>query len=94
MNDFKKDFLLLEDLSKQISDLVHSDDFEKIYELDQIRHSIITKIYSNKSDDYNIKNQLKNIIKENTSMVLSLENKLNQLHRNHNKFNKIFNAYS
>lgn len=93
MSDIKSDLLLLEDLSKQISDLIHSDSFEKVYELDQVRSSIIKKIQLNKSDKSNIKLQLKIIIDDNASMVLILENKLRRLNTNHNKFSKIFKAY-
>ena len=93
MKKINSELILLENLSKQISDLIHINSFDKITELDAIRQSIIKNIHLNKSDSSNAKDKLKKLIQNNNSMILILETKLKRLNINHNKFNKIFQAY-
>ena len=94
MDDINSDLILLESLSKKISDLIYDDNFNKISELDSLRQTLIKNIHLNKKNNVNIKHKLINLIKEYESMVLISEAKLKKLNTNHNKFNTILKAYS
>ena len=90
MNNINADLMLLEELSKQISDLIYYNDFKKIIELDTHRQTIIKNINKNNTTDTLLKDKLTNLINNNDSMIAISESKLKNLSKEHNKFNKIF----
>ena len=73
MDKLESNLLLLENVSKQISDLIHNNNFQKIPELDELRKSIIENIHSNKINELDIKSKLMNLIQENESLILISE---------------------
>jgi hypothetical protein len=91
-SSFKNDLNQLEFLSKQISDLISNNSFEKILELDLERRNIINKIKDLDSSVY--KNKIGEIVKINNLSIKSTELKMRHLISNHSKFSKRFNFYS
>jgi hypothetical protein len=90
---YKNDLLQLEMLSKKISDLIYSNDYEKIIELDIERKKIIKKIIKNEDSSIS-KNKVINMINNNTQLIEKVEDKMNALSSNHNKFSKRLQFYS
>ena len=90
---YKDDLLQLELLSKKISDLIYSNDYEKIIELDIERKKIIKKIIKNEDSSIS-KNKVINMINNNTQLIEKVEDKMNALSSNHNKFSKRLQFYS
>ena len=90
---YKDDLLQLELLSKKISDLIYSNDYEKIIELDIERKKIIKKIIKNEDSSIS-KNKVINIINNNRQLIEKVEDKMNALSSNHNKFSKRLQFYS
>jgi hypothetical protein len=90
---YKDDLLQLEMLSKKISDLIYSNDYEKIIELDIQRKKIIKKIIKNEDSSIS-KNKVINMINNNTQLIEKVEDKMNALSSNHNKFSKRLQFYS
>ena len=91
-SSFKNDLNQLEFLSKQISDLISKNNFEKILELDTERRKIINKIKDLDSSFY--KNKIGEIVKINNLSIKSTELKMRDLISNHSKFSKRFKFYS
>lgn len=94
MDNIISNFTTLEMLSKQISDLIYNNNYDKVYELDLMRQSIIKNIIKEKSHDHNIKNILKNLITQNESLIFYSESNLENLKKNQSKFNKRLKAYN
>ena len=94
MDNIISNFTTLEMLSKQISDLIYNNNYDKVYELDLMRQSIIKDIIKEKSHDHNIKNILKNLITQNESLIFYSESNLENLKKNQSKFNKRLKAYN
>ena len=94
MDNINSNLILLEKLSEQISDLITNNSFEKILALDSLRQSIIIKIQSQFINNFQVRNKVKSLIKENQLMILISNKKLKELKNNHNKFNKRLEAYS
>jgi len=94
IDNINSDLVILENLSKQISDLIHENSFKKILELDSLRQTIIQNIQSNFISDAEAKDKVNSIIKENELMISISEKKLKDLNSKHNKFNKRLQAYS
>jgi hypothetical protein len=94
MDNIISNFTILETLSKQISDLIYNNNYDKVYELDLMRQSIIKDIIKEKSHDHNIKNILKNLITQNESLIFYSESNLENLKKNQSKFNKRLKAYN
>ena len=90
---YKDDLLQLEMLSKNISDLIYSNDYEKIIKLDIERKKIIKKIIKNEDSSIS-KNKVINMINNNTQLIEKVEDKMNALSSNHNKFSKRLQFYS
>ena len=90
---YKDDLLQLELLSKKISDLIYSNDYEKIIELDIERKKIIKKIIKNEDSSIS-KNKVINMINKNTQLIEKVEDKMNALSSNHNKFSRRLQFYS
>ena len=94
MNSAYKDNLLqLEMLSKKISDLIYSNDYEKIIELDIERKKIIKKIIINEDTSIS-KNKVIQMINNNTQLIEKIDDKMNNLSSNHNKFSRRLQFYS
>ena len=94
MNNFKSDLDLLENLSKKISDLIYNNEFSQISTIDTQRKAIIEKIKNSESQKLDIKKRIGKLIQNNIENIKSTEKKLQNLSKNHNKFNKRLKAYS
>ena len=94
MNSLNSDLILLENLSKKISDLIFNNQFSKITEIDTQRKVLIKKIMDNEIHKINIKARINKLVENNNKMLLMSEKKLEILSKNHNKFNKRLKAYS
>ena len=94
MDSINSDLDMLENLSKKISDLIYDNKFSQISEIDAQRKALIIKIMENESKKNKIKERIRKLIKNNTSMIEVSETKLKKLSKNHNKFSKRLKAYS
>ena len=94
MDTIKSDLDLLENLSKKISDLIYDNKFNQISEIDAQRKALIKKIMESESKKNKIKERIRKLIKNNTSMIEISETKLKKLSKNHNKFSKRLKAYA
>ena len=94
MGTLNSDLQLLEDLSKKISDLIYSNKFKQISELDEHRKKIIRKIIKSQAKNNEIKARISHLAKKNVEMIQTTEKKLQALKKNHYKFNKRLKAYS
>ena len=90
---YKDDLLQLEALSKNISDLIFINDFEKIIELDIQRKKIIKKIIKNEDASIS-KNKVIKMINDNTQLIEKVDQKMTTLSSNHNKFSRRLQFYS
>ena len=94
MDTLNSDLQLLENLSKQISDLIYLNRYKQISELDEQRKEIIRKIKKSQIKKNEIKARICLLAEGNTRMVQATERKMQLLQKNHNKFNKRLEAYS
>ena len=94
MNSLNSDLILLENLSKKISDLIFNNSFSQVIEIDAQRKRLIKKIKDNQIHNSNIKARISKLVENNNQMLLSSERKLEKFSKSHNKFNKILKAYS
>ncbi|MDC0457154.1 hypothetical protein OAM56_04475 [Alphaproteobacteria bacterium] len=94
MNSLNTDLILLENLSKKISDLIFNNNFSQISEIDTQRKVLIKKIMDSEIHKTNIKARISRLVENNNEMLLMSEKKLQKLSKNHNKFNKRLKAYS
>ena len=94
MDTLNSDLQLLENLSKKISDLIYSNRYNQISELDEQRKEIIRKIKKSQIKKNHIKDRIRLLAEGNTRMVQATERKMQLLQKNHNKFNKRLEAYS
>ena len=94
MDKFNSDLDMLENLSIKISDLIYKNEFNQIPFLDAQRRVLIEKIKGSEIKKNHIKKRIKNIITNNLENIKVTENKLQNLSKNHNKFNKRLKAYS
>ena len=94
MGSINNDLDLLENLSKQISDLLYNNEFAKVSEIDAQRIALIKKIKENEAHKNIIKKRIGKLVKNNTDLIEMTEKKLLNLSKNHNKFNKRLKAYS
>ena len=94
MDTLNSDLDLLENLSKKISDLIHDNEFANISYLDSQRRLLIEKIKNSEIKRVNIKNRIGKIVENNLENIKATEKKLQNLSKNHNKFNKRLKAYS
>ena len=88
------DLDLLENLSKKISDLIYNNEFTQISLLDAQRRLLIEKIKESEIKKAHIKKRVGNLIGNNLENIKLTEKKLQNLSKNHNKFNKRLKAYS
>ena len=94
MDTLNSDLEMLENLSKKISDLIHYNEFANISYLDSQRRLLIEKIKNSEIKRVNIKNRIGKIVENNLENIKATEKKLQNLSKNHNKFNKRLKAYS
>ena len=94
MDNINSDLDLLETLSKKISDLLYNNEFAEISEIDSQRKILIKKIIDSDSQKNLIKLRIEKLVANNVAMVKTTEQKLHNLSKNHNKFNKRLKAYS
>ena len=94
MDNFNRDLDLLENLSKKISDLIYNNDFSKNIFIDAQRRALIKKIKESDSQKNDIKKRIGKLVENNIENIKATEKKLQNLSKNHNKFNKRLKAYS
>ena len=94
MDTLNSDLEMLENLSKKISDLIHDNEFANISYLDSQRRLLIEKIKNSEIKRVNIKNRIGKLVENNLENIKATEKKLQNLSKNHNKFNKRLKAYS
>ena len=94
MDTLNSDLEMLENLSKKMSDLIHDNEFANISYLDSQRRLLIEKIKNSEIKRVNIKNRIGKIVENNLENIKATEKKLQNLSKNHNKFNKRLKAYS
>lgn len=82
----------IENLSKQISDLINLGDYSRIEDLDRIRLELI-KNFTDKNNK-NFQNLVKKISLKNTENITQIESKLISLKDEKSKFIKRFKAYN
>ena len=82
---------LIEELSKNISNLIHAGDYKKVSELDQLRLKLIKEF--NSKNNVEFQSLVSNIRKKNIENIQNIENKFKSLQLNTSKFIKRFNAY-
>ena len=92
MVEYQDDLNKLELLSVKISDLVNTNNFGKILELDLERQKIINKISN--TVPLSSKNKITEIVNINDTSINRIEDKMKNLSVNNNKLNKRINFYS
>ena len=92
MVEYQDDLNKLELLSVKISDLVNTNNFGKILELDLERQKIINKISN--TVPLSSKNKITEIVNINNTSINRIEDKMKNLSVNNNKLNKRINFYS
>ena len=86
------DLMQIENVSKQISDLINSGDYSQIETLDKIRLDLI-KNFKDKNNK-NFQTLIRNISEKNNNDINQVENKLIALKDEKSKFIKRFMAYN
>ena len=86
------DLMQIENLSKQISDLINLGDYSLIEDLDRTRLELI-KNFTDK-DNKSFQNLVKKISLKNTENISQIESKLISLKDEKSKFIKRFKAYN
>ena len=94
MDTINSDLDLLENLSKDISDLIYKNKFNLIADMDAQRKVLIKKIIESESKKNKIKDRIQKLVENNVNMVEDSEKKIKIFSQNHNKFNKRLKAYS
>ena len=94
MGNLNSDLDLLENLSKKISDLIYNNEFSQISFIDAQRRALIKKIIESESKKNAIKKRIGKLLENNIENIKATEIKLQNLSKNHNKFNKRLKAYS
>ena len=94
MDNLNSDLDLLENLSKKISDLIYNNEFSQISFIDAQRRALIKKIIESESKKNAIKKRIGKLLENNIENIKATEIRLQNLSKNHNKFNKRLKAYS
>ena len=94
MDTLNSDLDLLENLSKKISDLIYNNEFTQISVLDAQRKLLIEKIKESEIKKNQIQKRIGKLLENNLENIKATEKKLQNLSRNHSKFNKRLKAYS
>jgi hypothetical protein len=93
MNNIKDDLSELENISKNISDLIYNNQFEQIPLLELKRQSIIKNIQIDKNSYTISAKRISDLITNNEQMISQTEQSLNTLKADHYKFDKRMKAY-
>ena len=88
----KYDLIKIENISKQISDLINSGDYSRIENLDKTRLDLI-KNFKDKSNK-NFQTLIRKISNKNKNDINQIEVKLTSLKDEKSKFIKRFKAYN
>ena len=88
------DLDLLENLSKKISDLIYNNEFNQISLLDSQRKLLIEKIKKSEIKKNQIQKRIGKLLENNLENIKATEKKLQNLSKNHSKYNKRLKAYS
>ncbi len=94
MTNNETDLMILEQISKQISDLINKNSFENIAKIDEERKSIIKNFINKKPINSNTQKKIIALIYENDKLISDAENKLKNLQKNKNQFDKRLKHYS
>ena len=86
MNNLNSDLILLENLSKKISDLIFDKNFSQVLEIDAQRKLLIRKIKENQTHKSIIKKRIGKLVENNNGLVEDVEKKIRKLSKNHSKF--------
>ena len=86
------DLMQIENISKQISDLINSGDYRQIETLDKTRLDLI-KNFKDKNNK-SFQSLIRDISKKNNNDINQIENKLISLKDEKSKFIKRFKAYN
>jgi len=89
--EYVSELEILENLSKDISNLISQKQFDKVLQLDAQRQFIIKKITNLNYSNTDI---IKDVSQKNSIMISNLEKEMNILKSNHIKFDKRLKAYS
>jgi len=82
----------IENLSKQISDLISLGNYSQIADLDRIRLELIKNFNDKSNTDF--QNLVKKLSLKNTENIIQIESKLLSLKDEKSKFIKRFKAYN
>ena len=94
MDNLNSDLDLLENLSKKISDLIYNNEFSQISILDAQRKLLIEKIKESEIKKNQIQKRIWKLLENNLENIKVTEKKLQNLSKNHSKYNKRLKAYS
>jgi hypothetical protein len=94
MTNNNKDLDLLEELSRQISEIIINKDFDLIAKIDESRQLIIKSFSDNRPIDDVFRKKLKSLINDNNSLILELESQIKRLTKEHNQFDNRFKFYN
>ena len=86
------DLMQIENISKQISDLINSGDYRRIEALDETRLDLI-KNFKDKNNK-SFQSLIRDISKKNNNDISQIEHKLTSLKDEKSKFIKRFKAYN
>ena len=93
MINIENDLSELENISKNISDLIYNNQFDQIPLLELKRQSIIKNIQIDKNSDAKSAKRISGLITNNEQMISQTEKILNTLKADHYKFDKRMKAY-
>ena len=91
-NSDQSSLKLIEELSKNISNLVYAGDYKKVSELDQFRLKLIKEF--NSKNNLEFRSLILAIRKKNIENIQNIENKFKSLQLERSKFIKRFKAYT
>ena len=94
MTNTDTDLIILEQLSKQISDLIHNNSFENIKIIDEQRKLIISNFKNNNPTKSLTRNRVIALIHKNDQLISNTQDKLIKLQKDKNKFEKRLETYS
>ena len=91
-NSDQSSLKIIEELSKNISDLIYIGDYRKVSELDQLRLKLIKEFNSKYNEEF--QSLVSDIRKKNLENIQNIENKFKSLQLERSKFIKRFKAYT
>ena len=91
-NSDQSSLKIIEELSKNISNLIYAGDYKKVSELDQLRLKLIKEFNSKNNSEF--RSLVLSIGKKNIENIQKIENKFKSLQFERSKFIKRFKAYT